>query len=319
MGTTRGKGIIEQPLLRSSETSFEGRARKLIDEQLKKEPKSVIVVLGPTASGKTALALALAEYFPIEIISADSRLVYKDMDIGTAKPTKEEQKLVPHHLLDVVDPEERFTVADYQKATFRIIDDVIKRKKIPVLVGGTMLYIDSVINNYQLPIENEESALRKRIRAMSLEQLQKELLDLVPDYDKYIDSKNPVRLMRALQHYHLTGEWLWEKSHKSKPKYPYVLLGLSVDKEELKERVAKRIQQQIDDGLIEEVKDLIKKYPKSEIAMTGIGYRQVMGFLKGEFKKEIMIEQLNKDTLAYAKRQMTWWKRNKEIHWLQRN
>ncbi len=311
MGTSRTKSSLEQ-------------ARELISEQLEKEPSSLIVLLGPTASGKTALALELATFFPMEIISADSRLVYKDMDIGTAKPSKAEQLQVPHHLLDIVSPEENFTVADYQKAAFSRVDDVLRRKKIPLIVGGTMLYIDAAIYNYafanaqakQLSIINEVPALKEKIRAMSLNQLQKELSNLLPDYEKYVDSKNPVRLMRVLEYYHLTGEWLWEKAKKAKPRYPYLLIGLAIDKDELKKRIAMRIEHQIAAGLIDEVKNLLERSPHSEVAMTGIGYRQVIRFLKGEYSEAEMIEQINKDTLAYAKRQMTWWKRNQEIHWL---
>lgn len=304
MGTQRGKSVLEQAI-------------ELVSQQLGKEPESVIVLLGPTASGKTALALALKQYFPLEIISADSRLVYKDMDIGTAKPTKEEQMLVPHHLIDLVSPEQRFTVADYQKAAFETIDDVFKRKKIPLLVGGTMLYIDAVIYNYQLSIINEIPSLKKKIRAMSLSLLQKDLLELVPDAPKYIDIQNPVRVMRTLEYYYLTGEWLWEKASKSQPCYHYLLLGLSIAKDDLKKRIAIRIEQQMRDGLVDEVKMLLTRYPHSEVAMTGIGYRQVIRYINGEYDEQAMIDQMNKDTLAYAKRQMTWWKRNKEIHWLQ--
>lgn len=302
MGTSRGESIASQ-------------AQALVEQQLASAASSLIVILGPTASGKTALALDLAKMFPIEIVSADSRLVYRDMNIGTAKPTMEEQQSVPHHLIDIVSPEERFTLADYQSQAFSVIDTIRARSKLPIMVGGTMLYIDSVVYNYHLPAESGQQ--KENFRGLSLEQLQAKLAALNPDAERYLEWKNPVRLSRALEYYAMTGAWLWEQKKRGKKKYPFLMIGLQVDKDLLKKRITQRVDKQIAEGLIDEVAIITQKYPRSTTALTGIGYRQVVGFLQGKYSEAEMRHQIIHDTCDYAKRQMTWWRRNSEITWLE--
>jgi len=302
MGTTRREGVLAQ-------------AKLLIGEQLKHHPQSLIVVLGPTASGKTALSLNLALEFAGEIISADSRLVYRHMNIGTAKPSNKEREVVTHHLIDIVSPDQMFTLADYQSLAFAAIEQVFTDKHTPFLVGGTMLYIDSIVYNYELPSGGKESD--QVVRAMSLTQLQSLLLTLNPDAPRFLDWQNPVRLMRALEFYYQTSNWIWEKQNRGRCKYPYLLLGLSVPKELLQQRIATRVEQQLKQGLVAEVEQILTNYPQSKIAITGIGYRQVKSYLDGLCSYEDMKHQIIKDTCTYAKRQMTWWRRNKEINWLE--
>ena len=301
MGTERRKNILAQ-------------AQQAIVQQLKLNPQSLVVIVGPTASGKTQLALDLAQYFPLEIVSADSRLVYREMDIGTAKPSQSEQGIVPHHLIDLVAPDENFTLADYQAKAYLAIDEIFAYHKLPILVGGTMLYIDTVVYNYELPQHNERSG--PFVRDWPLEKLQATLKDLNSTAENKLDWKNPVRLTRALEFYYATGEWIWEKQRKGKRKYSYVLLGIDINRDVLKQRIFARVKQQISSGLIDEVETLVKKYPNAQVAMTGIGYRQVLKYLQGKNTLEEMQNQIITDTLAYAKRQMTWWRRNQEIIWL---
>lgn len=303
MGTERGENFIKQ-------------AADLIGAQLKRAPQSLVVILGPTASGKTQLALNLAKEFGGEIVSADSRLVYREMDIGTAKPTKIQRTQIKHHLLDLVSPDEVFTLADYQRESFKVIEEILEQKKAPFLVGGTMLYIDSVVYNYELPQTNAAKSYA-HVRVLPLLELQSVLEKLNPEAHDFLDWKNPVRLMRALEYYYQTGRWIWERRGKGAVRYPYLLLGLQIEKEILAQRIQIRVEEQLRMGLVEEVIALLKKYPHSKVAMTGIGYRQIIDYLEGKYS---LIDAQNKiihDTVAYAKRQMTWWRRNSEINWLE--
>jgi tRNA dimethylallyltransferase len=177
-----------------------------------------------------------------------------------------------------------------------------------------MLYIDAIVYNYSLPQQNEQPILS--FRSWPLEKLQSELKSLRSDADQFLDWQNPVRLTRALEYYALTGGWIWEEKKKNESKYPYILLGLQVEKATLKRLITERVENQVQRGLIDEVRTLLHKYPQATTAMTGIGYRQVASYLKGEYSLTEMKTQIIHDTLAYAKRQMTWWRRNREITWL---
>ncbi|MBI4835795.1 MAG: tRNA (adenosine(37)-N6)-dimethylallyltransferase MiaA [Candidatus Abawacabacteria bacterium] len=301
MGTSWRESIVEQ-------------ASQYIETQLKKEPQSLLVLLGPTASGKTSLACELAKKFPLEIVSADSRLVYRGMDIGTAKPQAAELQQVPHHLIDIVSPEDNFTLADYLPKANEAIEKVFANTHVPLLVGGTMLYIDGLVYNYQLP--GSEGKKVANYRNWPLVQLQDRLMTLNPQAQHIIDWQNSVRLMRVLEYYDQTGAWLWQQKKRGTSKYPYLLLGLAIDKKLLRARIAARVEKQLADGLIKEVQRLQKTCPIIPNALTGIGYRQVIRYLNGEYSLQAMKDQVIRDTCAYAKRQMTWWKRNKEIIWL---
>lgn len=306
MGTSRQASLVNQ-------------ATSHIDQFLAKQPQGVIVIVGPTASGKTSLALALASQYSGEIVSADSRLLYRDLDIGTAKPSKQELALVPHHLIDIVDASHGFSVAQYQKMAYAQIDDLLGRGKRPFLVGGTMLYIDAVVANFLLPVVDglEESAAHWR--QQDLPTLQKHLLGLRPDAADFIDIRNPVRLQRVMTHYQLHHTWLWEENRKGDPHYPTLMIGLKIEKETLRERISKRVDQQFAAGLVDEVRDLVTQYGTSAPGLRTIGYTQVMDMLAGIDSEAQAKEKVIHATLDYAKRQMTWWKRNKEIVWIDAN
>ena len=298
-----------------SESCLE-KAIALVTAQLEKDPQSLLVIVGPTASGKTALALALSKQFSVEIVSADSRLIYRGMDIGTAKPTNDERNQCIHHLIDIVDPHEAFSAADFQVKAIEVINDILKRGKTPLLVGGTMLYIDAIIHNYQWPEEIKDELLKAKWRAKELVELQDKANQLRPDMDQWIDTKNPVRLQRVLMYHDATGRWLWEEQRKGTVLWPHLLLGLNPGKEILTERITARVKQQWDDGLVAEVKELLKQYPPETESFAAIGYRQVIEFLAGRCTEKAAQDQVIRDTVAYSKRQMTWWKRTREIIWL---
>lgn len=303
MGTERSKSSLEQAIT-------------LIQQQLEKEPQSLIVLVGPTASGKTGLALELAKYFPIEIVSADSRLLYRGMDIGTAKPSREEQAQVPHHFIDILDPNQTFSAPQFQSKAIPIIYDILQRGKLPLLVGGTMLYSDAVVYNYQWPEEKENEVLKQKWRQKDLQTLQQEAYQLRPDLDQWIDTKNPVRLQRVMMHYEATGKWLWEEQKLGNKLWPTLILGLNPGRERLKERIAFRVKQQWQQGLVAEVQGLLKLYDSKSEAFSGIGYVQVIKFLQGECGEKEAMDEVIRATNMYAKRQMTWWKKNPEIIWL---
>ncbi len=298
-----------------SESSLE-KAIGLMSAQLEKEPRSLVVIVGPTASGKTGLALALAKHFAIEIVSADSRLLYRGMNIGTAKPTNDERNQCVHHFIDIVDPNQPFSAADFQVKAIEVINDILQRGKTPLLVGGTMLYVDAIVYNYQWPEEIKDNGLKVKWRAKELVELQSIANQLRPDIDQWIDTKNPVRLQRVLMYHEATGRWLWEEQRKGNELWPTLLLGLNPGKEILTGRITARVKKQWDDGLVDEVKELLKKYPPETESFAAIGYRQVIEFLAGRYTEKEAQDQVIKDTIAYAKRQMTWWKKNQEIKWI---
>lgn len=237
MGTERGKSSLDEAI-------------HIINEQVNKEPQTVFALVGPTASGKTNLALALAEKFSIEIVSTDSRLLYRGMDIGTAKPNKKEQQICPHHLIDILNPDQIFSAAQFQENALAVIGDIFKRDHLPLLVGGTMLYIDAVLYNYQWPEEIITEETKQQWRQKSLSELQKQALALYPEMGDFIDIKNPVRLQRVLMHYDVTGNWLWEEQKKGKPLFPTVIMGLNPDREILRPRIIKRVNDQWLSGLV---------------------------------------------------------------------
>lgn len=273
----------------------------------------LIVILGPTASGKSALALKLAEQFSGCIISADSRQVYRGMDIGTAKPTVSERQAVPHFLLDVVEPDQSFTVADYQ----RMVMDVLRTQKgLPFLVGGTGLYIDAVVENWAIPKGGMDGKRREELDRQPLYLLVKRLKVLDPETASVIDIKNKRRIIRALEVAELTGE-SFVKQRKKRP-FPYrtLKLGMDVPREELIRRIDARVDDMMRRGLLDEARRLGKRFGWDAPALTGIGYRQLGQHLRGEKPLDEAVERMKIETRQYAKRQMTWFKRERDIHWI---
>ncbi len=287
------------------------------------EKSKVIVICGPTASGKTSLSIELAKTIGGQIVSADSMQIYKDMTIGTAKPTVDEMQGIKHYLIDCVLPSTRYSVADYKKDATIAIDQILSDGKIPIVVGGTGLYINSLIYG----IEYDDIPVDLNYRAELEELVQKEGLDYLYEKAKEIDeqaiqkvSKNDQkRILRILEIYHATGKTKTQQeieSRKSGPQYDYLLFGIQMDREVLYDRINRRVDLMIQNGLIEEVKELCKKYKEYPTAMQGLGYKEMVEFLEGNCSKEEAIEKIKQESRRYAKRQMTWFRRYENITWL---
>lgn len=273
--------------------------------------KKLITILGPTASGKSTLGIKLAQEFSGEIVSADSRQVYRGLNIGSGKVTPEEQKSVPHYLLDVVEPMEDFSVAHFQKLAFEAIDDILNRDKLPFLVGGTALYIYSVIDNYELSDVGANLEKRKELEKKSVEELQ----SLVPpDTLNPSDYQNPRRLIRAIEKLE-SGESLQPK--KGPPRYDNLILGTEVSRDELYKKIDQRVDERLKQGMIEEVENLRREGGSDEwLVSLGLEYKWITEHLQGKYTKDEMIKRLKGAIHAFARRQLTWWKRDQRIIWI---
>ena len=286
----------------------------------------VIVICGPTASGKTKLGIKLAKKINGEIVSCDSMQIYKDMDIGTAKPTKAEQNEAKHYLIDFVSPDKRYSVAEYKNDAENVIDKIIKDNKTPIIVGGTGLYLNSLIYGIDYPdIKtdlNYRKELEEKVNKDGLEEIYKEAKIIDPIAVEKISKNDKKRILRILEIYHSTGKTkteLEKESRKNGIKYDYRIFVLNMPRCELYERINKRVDIMIKEGLIEEVKKIISKYKEFPTAMQGLGYKEVVEFLENKITKEEMIEKIKMETRRYAKRQLTWFKSYKEATWLDSN
>jgi tRNA dimethylallyltransferase len=276
--------------------------------------------MGPTASGKTAIGIALAKKYHGEIVSADSRQIYREMNIGTAKPTVSERESVPHYLLDIKNPDEEYTVADYQHDAIAAINDILERKKLPILVGGTGLYIDAILDNLDIPKTKADPELRteieKDIAKNGLAAIFKKLVDRDPEAAHVVDPKNPRRVVRALEVAILTGEPFTAQRKKNEPLFDALKIGLNPSPESLRERITLRADLMLKDGLVSEVEALVKKYGAACAAFDAIGYREIIDYLGGRSSLEQAMDIIKHNTWHYAKRQMTWFKKDKNIRWV---
>lgn len=286
--------------------------------------QKVIVIAGPTASGKTSLGVELAKRIDGEVISADSMQIYKDMTIGTAKPTPEETEGIPHYLIDFVPPDERYSVADFKKDAEEKIDEIIKRGKAPIIVGGTGLYIDSLVYGIDYPeIEYDEEyrneLMEKAETEEGLKSLYEEAMKIDPEAMQIISSNDKKRITRILEIYNATGKTKTEleaKSREKGPKYDYIVFAIDWDREKLYERINLRVDIMIEQGLVDEVKEVVDKYKKFPTAMQGLGYKEVVEYLEGKITYEEMVEKIKLETRHFAKRQLTWFRKNKDIIWI---
>ncbi len=280
----------------------------------------LIVILGPTASGKTSLSIKLAKKYNGEVVSADSRQVYKGMDIGTAKSSKKEQDKVSHWLLDIKKPNQNYTVAEYKNDAVKKINQILKRNKLPILVGGTGLYIKAVAENLDIPKVKANPFLRakieKEIEKYGLDYAFKKLIKLDPESAYIVDPKNPRRVIRALEVTLLTKKPFSEQRKPGNPIFDVLEIGISVPKEKLQKRINQRVDEMIEKGLVKEVKSLIKKYGPDQQAFDAIGYREIIEYLNNKTTLEQATKIMKTNTSHYAKRQMTWFKRDKRIYWI---
>ena len=279
----------------------------------------IISVVGPTASGKTALSIEIAKKYNGEIISADSMQIYRGMDIATAKPTKEEMQGIVHHLIDNVNPEDEYSVAQYVKDARNAILDIDSRGKTPILVGGTGLYVNSLLDNVQFSDSPIDEELRQKLNSLSTEELLPILYDVDREsYEKLSIEKNHKRIVRALEIYYQTGKpkSVVDKEAKSVPSpYEAIKIGLNAnDRQFLYDRINTRVDLMFDMGLLDEAKKFLSKN-LSSTASKAIGYKEFIPYFNGESSLVECKNLLKMETRRYAKRQITWFKRDKEIHW----
>lgn len=285
--------------------------------------KKAIVVVGATASGKTALGVHIAKKFNGEVISADSMQIYKGLNIATAKPTTEEMDGIKHHLIDFVDVKDQYSVSAYCNDTKRVFDEIVEKGKIPVIVGGTGLYIDSFLSNTKFLESGSSENIRKELLSEAenngIESLYQQLKKIDPVAAENIHPNNVVRVVRALEIYKTTGKTLTEQnqlSHMTESDIDPLYIGINYsDREKLYERINLRVDLMLRNGLLDEAKGFFNQNP-SKTAFNAIGYKELKPFIDGEASFEVCVDNLKRETRRYAKRQITWFKRNKSINWV---
>ena len=289
------------------------------------KPK-VLVIAGPTASGKTKISIELAKRLNGEIISADSMQIYKYMNIGTAKPTEEEKEGIPHYLMDFLEPDEKFSVAQYKEMATKYIEEILSKNKVPIMVGGTGLYINSVTEEINFDTEIvENKKIREKLEKISLEQgnegLYEELKRVDKDAANRIHLADTKRIIRALEVYKTTGITITEHQKMSKQidkKYDYKIVGLKIEREKLYERINKRVDLMVKDGLIEEAKEVLDMLSlKGHLtSFQAIGYKEFVPYFNGEITLEEALDTIKQESRRYAKRQITWFKRTNGLEWI---
>jgi len=283
--------------------------------------KCLVAVIGPTAVGKSQLALHLARNFDAEIVNADSRQVYRHMDIGTAKPSRTELSLIRHHLIDIINPEEPFSLAIYQKIAFEAIENIQQRHKLPLLVGGSGLYIWSVIEGWQIPRVAPDAKFRHNLEARAQKEggytLYQELQKVDPIAATKIMPTNLRRIIRALEIYQTTGQHVSQLWKKQPPLYQVLIIGLTMHRDKLYRRIDSRVDEMIKQGLIEEVKGLMAKgYTQDLSSMSGIGYKQIGMFIQGKLDLPTAIQRIKNETHRFARHQYAWFHLNDDrIKW----
>jgi len=288
------------------------------------DKKKIVVICGPTASGKTGLSLLLAEKFNGEIISADSMQVYRNLDIGTAKATSAEQAVAPHHLIDILDPDQPYNVQQFVEMAGKAIDEISSRGKLPVIVGGTGLYIESLINGIQFSDQPDNSAikalLQQELTENGKEYMYNILKEIDPEYAETVHPNNTVRVLRAIEIYRLTGlNMTWQLKHSKPAEKPYdaLLLGLNfTDREKLYDNINRRVDIMMQQGVLDEAEYVYKNRNIFKTSVSAIGYKEFFPYLSGESTLEQCVEKLKQASRNYAKRQLTWFNRMKNIKWL---
>ena len=278
-------------------------------------------IVGPTAVGKTRIAIEVAKRLNAEIISCDSMQIYRGLDIGTAKATPEEQNGIVHHLIDVVDPDEDYSVARFQEQAKSIIQELNQKKRLPLLVGGTGLYYQALVDDYTFyPLESHQKIRRQwnnLIKEKGLDYAYNYLQSIDPGYAATISPNDQKRIVRAIEVYQLTGQPFSALQTKSQHTYRLAVVGLYLEREQLYQRINLRVEQMLDSGLIKEVTLLRDKgYNLNHNSMQALGYKQVFSYLEGFLSEEEMIEEIKRETRRYAKRQLTWFRKDPRIHWI---
>lgn len=287
------------------------------------EKPLVVVIAGPTASGKTNLSIELAKKINGEIISCDSMQIYKYMDIGTAKTTKEEMQGIPHYMIDIVLPNEAFSVSEYKKMAEIYIEDIIKRGKIPIVVGGTGLYINSLIYGIEYEDVKIDEEYRLELEKIAQKEGLQKLYEMAKEVDEEATSKISVndkkRIMRILEIYKQTGKTKTQQikdSRKNGVKYNYKIFALNMDRAKLYDKINKRVDLMIEKGLVQEVEKILNNYDDFPTAMQAIGYKEICNYLNGNISEEEAIEKIKMESRRYAKRQLTWLRKIENVKWI---
>lgn len=282
--------------------------------------EQLLVIVGPTAVGKTELSIELAKHFNGEVISGDSMQVYRGMDIGTAKVKKEEMQGIPHHMIDIKDPDETFSVAEFQEKARCLISSINNKGKIALLVGGTGLYVQAVTHDYQFSKISSDQDFRLEMEQYTDEygncRLHEKLKKIDPKSYAKIHPNNRRRVIRALEVYHKTGKTIHDiQSEQSESPYSLILIGLTLDREELYNRINRRVDLMIEKGLISEARNLYNRGIHNTQSMQAIGYKEIVQYLQGELSKEEATRVLKRNSRRYAKRQLTWFQNKMKIRW----
>ncbi len=289
--------------------------------------KTVIVIVGPTCSGKTNLSLKLAQSIPSEIISADSRQIYKLLDIGTAKPSKDEFKKIPHHLIDILDPSENYDVSKFEKDAKKIIDGILNKNKTPIVVGGSGLYIkaliDGIFDTADKDDEYRKVLLQKR-KELGNEFLYDELKKVDPESTVKMLPQNWKRVIRALEVFHTTGKPIWkhhqDQSLQKEKKYSYKQFGLNWERETLYKNINDRVDEMFKNGFVDEVKNIrSRNFNKKLNSLNTVGYKEIIQCLEGEISLDRAVDLIKRNTRHYAKRQLTWFRKDNRIQWFDVN
>ena len=285
--------------------------------------KKIIAVAGPTASGKTSLAIKIAKRFSGEVVSCDSMQIYRGMDIGTAKPTVDEMCEIPHHMIDIIDPKTRYSVADFVRDARGCIDDILSRGKLPVVAGGTGLYMDSVLMNINFDEVKQDMAYREEMQAYAdkfgAEKLHQLLREKDSDAADKIHPNNVRRVIRALEVCHTTGKTFTQVNAESRrePVYDAKIFGIETDRQVLYDRIDQRVDIMLEQGLLDEVRGFYQSnLDRGTTAMQAIGYKEIFDFFEGFCTLDDAIEKIKMESRRYAKRQLTWFKRNEQIDWV---
>jgi tRNA dimethylallyltransferase len=295
----------------------------MVDMNTLRPMQGLISIVGPTGIGKTALAVQLGKHFDAEVVNADSRQIYRQMNIGTAKPTAEERAAIPHHLIDIVDPDQPLTMAEYQSLAYAAIDDIHRRGKIALLVGGTGQYVTAVLEGWQAPEVPPNEALRTELEAFASEHgalpLFERLRELDPESGERMDPHNVRRTIRALEVCIVTGKPFSAQRTKSPPPYQVLELGLTIaDRESLYNRLDERIDRMVEAGLVDEVRRLRDQgYDWRLPSMSGLGYAQFRPLFEGEATLEDCIAAIKHDTRTFVRRQYTWFRRHGSPQWFE--
>lgn len=291
---------------------------------MSEEKRPLVILTGPTAAGKTHLSIALANMLSGEIISADSMQVYRHMDIGSAKVTKDEMEGVPHHLIDVLEPEEEFNVAVFQQMAKKALEEIYSRGNIPIVAGGTGFYIQALLYDIHFEDDTGEGPLRKELEELARQRgeayLHEQLEKIDPVSARLIHPNNVKRVIRAIEYYRQTGEPISghnERERKRLSPYHFLYYVMHMDRAVLYERINRRVDQMLEAGLVEEVRALKERgVRRGMTSMQGIGYKEILDYLDGVCTLEEAVYILKRDTRHFAKRQLTWFKRERDVRWL---